>query len=67
MNIKELRSQTGLSQAKFAAKFHINPMNISYWERGYRTPPDYVVEMMEIILQQEKEIAKLKGKRAKKK
>lgn len=56
MTIKELREQTGLSQYKFANKFHMNPMNISHWERGERKPPEYVVYMIERILTLEKEI-----------
>ncbi len=57
--IKELRKRTGLSQYGFASKFHMNPANISNWERDIRKPPDYVVYMMQTILEQEKMIRKL--------
>lgn len=39
MTIKELRTITGLSQSKFALKYHINLTNLHNWEQGvYRTP-----------------------------
>lgn len=61
MNIKQLRADTGLSQSKFANKFHIHPMNISHWERGDRKPPEYVTYMIQTILEQEKHIEELKN------
>lgn len=62
MTVKDLRKRTGLSQSKFASKFHIHPMNISHWERGDRTPPEYVIYMMNAILDLEDELHKEKGK-----
>ena len=55
MTIKELRERTGLSQSKFAAKFYTTPVNISHWEQGVRKPPEYVVKMIERILDLELE------------
>ncbi len=50
MRIKELRSITGLSQAKFAALFKIPLKTIQQWEQEVRTPPEYVVYMIKEIL-----------------
>ena len=50
MTIKELRNETGLSQSKFAQKFHMSAVNIAHWEQGVRKPPEYVVYMIERIL-----------------
>lgn len=61
MTIKELREQTGLSQHKFGARFHIPAMNISYWERGSRKPPKYVEYMIGRIMKLEKENEELRN------
>src|ERR1700732_4563646 len=37
--IKELRSQVGLSQPKFAALLHVDVGTLRNWERGGREPP----------------------------
>ena len=50
MSIKEMRSQTGLSQSKFAAMFEVPIATLKDWEIGRRTPPHYIVSMMEKIL-----------------
>jgi len=53
MTIKELRTKTGLSQSKFGQKFHIPTINISNWEQGVHNPPEYVVYMIEKLLELE--------------
>lgn len=49
MTVKELRTITGLSQSKFAAYFGIPVRTLQDWEQQKRTPPDYVITMMERI------------------
>lgn len=44
--IKEIRKQTGLSQAKFAAYYHIPKRTLESWEMGQRECPGYVVELL---------------------
>lgn len=51
MDIKKMRLQTGLSQSKFAAMFEIPVATLKDWEQGRRTPPSYVVNMIQMILQ----------------
>jgi len=60
MDIKELRKRTGLSQAKFAKKFSIGVSTIQHWEQGVSAPPDYVVEMMNELLDLDEELQRLK-------
>ena len=55
----KLRNRTGLSQAKFAKKFFIPLSTYEHWEIGMRTPPVYVVKLIETVLDYED---KLKGK-----
>lgn len=50
MTVKELRNKTGLNQRLFAQKFHITLCTLQSWEQGRRNAPDYVMFMMEHIL-----------------
>jgi DNA-binding transcriptional regulator YiaG len=36
--IKAARKKTGLSQEKFAEKFHVSAVTVSNWERGGTVP-----------------------------
>jgi putative transcriptional regulator len=47
VTIKELRSLTGLTQAKFAEKYEIPRRTIEDWERDLHLPPEYVVKLLE--------------------
>lgn len=47
MTIKEIRTLTGLSQAKFGEKYEISKRTIEEWEAGRRKPPEYVVKLLE--------------------
>ena len=51
MSIKELRASTGLSQVRFADMFSIPVATLKDWEIGRRTPPVYVLGMIQTILQ----------------
>lgn len=53
MDIKELRSQTGLSQGKFAKKFHLNVRSLQRWEQGQNKTPECILYMIETILSYE--------------
>ena len=61
MTIKQLRESTTLSQQKFADKFNIPVANIQKWEQGINRPLDYVVSMIQTILEQEKKIEELEN------
>lgn len=60
MTIKDLRNSLGLSQSKFGLKFHIGVGTIQHWEQNISTPPDYVIFMIQRLIEQEKEIERLK-------
>lgn len=47
MKIKEVRALTGLSQAKFGAKYGIPKRTIEDWESGRRKPPEYLLKLLE--------------------
>lgn len=53
MTIKELREQTGLSQSKFAQKFHLNIKTLQAWEQNIRNCPEWTLWMIQRILELE--------------
>lgn len=56
MKIQELRKRTGLSQSKFAEKYHISIRTLQRWERGQNATPDFVVFMIEQVLDLEEKV-----------
>ena len=50
MTIKELRSLTGLSQKFFSDKYEIPKRTIEDWEAERRTPPEYVIKLLERVI-----------------
>ena len=48
--IKEICAEYGLSQIELSRRFDIPIRTVSDWCRGLRTPPDYVVRMIEELL-----------------
>ena len=57
--IRELRKVSGLSQNTFAEKFEIPTSTLQDWEHDRRTPPVYVVGMIDKILSNERIIGRL--------
>lgn len=52
MTIKELRQITGLSQTKFAEKYHINLWTLQNWERGKSKPADVILYLLEKVVKE---------------
>lgn len=50
MTIKELRQITGLSQFKFAEKYHINLWTLQEWERGRSKTPESILYFLERLI-----------------
>lgn len=57
MTIKQLRKTTGMSQSKFSTYFGIPTSTLQDWEHERRTPPPYIISMMERILELEKQLS----------
>lgn len=55
MNIKEIISASGMSQAKFAAHYGIPWRTVSNWMRGVNTCPEYLTRLLEAAETQRKE------------
>lgn len=55
MTITELRVERGLSQSQFAKRIGIPVGTLQNWEQGKRTPPTYVLDLIERVLRAEEE------------
>lgn len=53
MNIKGIRNRTNLSAQKFGDKYGIPLRTIQDWERGERKPPEYVVDLLNRVVEAE--------------
>ena len=53
MTIKEIRSITGLSQAKFGDEYEIPKRTIEDWETGRRKPPEYLLRLLERVVKED--------------
>ena len=47
MTVKEMRMKLGMTQDIFSQRYNIPKRTIENWESGKRTPPAYVLEMLE--------------------
>lgn len=47
MTINEIRQITGFSRAEFSRRYHIPERTLDDWEKERRTPPGYVLELLE--------------------
>lgn len=45
-----LREESGLSLKEFSDMFRIPYRSVQNWDNGERTPPEYVLHMVEYIL-----------------
>lgn len=54
MTIREMRKQTGLSQAKFGELLNIPHRTLQDWEYDKSRCPEYVTELIEYKLKNEK-------------
>ena len=58
MEIKELRTQTGMTQQAFADYFGISKRTIESWEGKKRKCPEYLLDLIEYKLKNEGIISK---------
>ena len=56
MNIKELREIYGMNLTQFSSYFKIPYRILQHWEYGTRKCPEYLIELMEYKLKNEKGI-----------
>lgn len=54
MNIKELRKLSGMTQQAFGDYFNIPLRSIQNWEGGQRQCPEYLLDLMQYKLENER-------------
>lgn len=54
MKIKDMRNATKMTQKAFAEYFGIPKRTLEDWEQENRTPPPYVIDLIEYKLKAEK-------------
>ena len=47
MTIRDMRTQLGVTQSEFAARYNIPFRTVQNWETGLRKPPEYIVKLLE--------------------
>ncbi len=47
MYLREMRTRLGDTQSEFAARYNIPFRTVQNWEAGVRTPPEYVMNLLE--------------------
>lgn len=47
MTITEMRNYIGISRAEFSRRYNIPLRTLESWEAGVRTPPEYVLQLLE--------------------
>ena len=47
MNITEMRNYIGVSRAEFSRRYNIPIRTLESWESEVRTPPEYVLQLLE--------------------
>lgn len=53
MTIREIRSITGLSQAKFAEKYEIPKRTLEKWEQREHKAPPYIIKLLERVVKED--------------
>ena len=47
LTITEMRNYIGISRAEFSRRYNIPLRTLESWEAGVRTPPEYVLDLLE--------------------
>lgn len=53
MTVKELRTFAGLTQQQFSDFYEIPKRSIENWESGQRTPPPYLLKLLERVVRED--------------
>lgn len=53
MTIRDMRTQLGVTQSEFAARYLIPFRTVQNWETGLRKPPEYIMNLLEDRVKQD--------------
>lgn len=55
MTIKEMRDLLNVSRAEFSRRYGIPSRTLDDWEKGKRTPPPYLITLLERVVTEDKQ------------
>lgn len=55
MTTKEMRELLQISRPEFSRRYHIPLRTLEDWEKGKRTPPEYVLALLERAVKEDSE------------
>ena len=61
VDVKNIRSQVGMSQTEFASAFGISVSTLRHWERGDRRPRGPALVLLNVIAKEPKAVLKALG------
>ena len=53
---EQIRAILGISRAEFSRRYNIPLRTLEAWDAGVNTPPEYVIDMLERIVKEDKEM-----------
>ncbi len=61
VDVKNVRSNVGMSQSEFASAFGISVSTLRHWERGDRTPHGPALVLLNVVAKEPKAVLKALG------
>ncbi len=61
LDVKNIRSDIGMSQSEFASAFGISVSTLRHWERGDRTPRGPALVLLNVVAKEPKAVLKALG------
>ena len=58
VDVKNIRTQVGMSQNEFASAFGISVNTLRHWERGDRTPQGPALVLLNVVAKEHKAVLK---------
>ena len=58
VDVKNIRSNIGMSQSEFASAFGISVSTLRHWERGDRTPQGPALVLLNVVAKEPKAVLK---------
>ena len=58
VDVKNIRSNIGMSQSEFASAFGISVSTLRHWERGDRTPQGPALVLLNVVAKERKVVRK---------
>ena len=55
VSVSDLRALAGISRSEFSRRYGIPVRTMEDWESGKRTPPEYVVNLLERVVKEDKQ------------